>query len=64
MIAGDAPQTFWMPAFFQPRNFLAAIKLDFARRHALAAEDVTIDFEIVNDRYYSQYGVINPLYLL
>lgn len=45
--------TYWISAFFQPRQFIEAIKLDYARKYEVAIEEVTIDATIaVNDTGY------------
>lgn len=43
---------FWLSAFFHPRQFIEGIKLDYAREHQVALEEITIDTTIVNSSGY------------
>lgn len=43
------PKKYWLSSFFYPRRFLASVKLDFARKHGIELEEITLDFAVVND---------------
>lgn len=48
-ISNELPKTFWLSAFFHPRRFIEAIKLDFARENEIQLEEITIDVDVVHD---------------
>lgn len=45
----EAPKTYWLSAFFRPRGFLAAIKLNYARMHDETLDKLTFDFHVPRD---------------
>lgn len=48
-LSAEMPTAYWLSAFFHPRQFLEAIKLNFARKYEVALEEITIDTEIADD---------------
>lgn len=42
------PQSYWISAFFYPRNFLACIKLSLANEYEVPIEKLTFDFVVVD----------------
>lgn len=48
--ASQAPSTYWLGAFFQPRAFLAAVKLEYARAQHMDVGHITFDFEVMKEQ--------------
>lgn len=46
------PSTYWLSGFFHPRQFIEAIKLNYARNYEMALEEITIDMKIADDTRY------------
>lgn len=48
-LSGEAQHSHWFSAFFFPRSFLAALKLNSARRHGISLEKLTFDYRVLNE---------------
>lgn len=48
----EMPTTYWLSAFFHPRQFIEAIKLNYARKYELAIEEIEIDATVVDGTGY------------
>lgn len=44
----EMPTTYWLSAFFNPRQFIEAIKLNYARNYEVAIEDIKMDTTAVD----------------
>lgn len=44
--------TYWLSAFFHPRQFIEAIKLNYARKYEVAIEEIEIDTTVVDGTGY------------
>lgn len=48
----EMPTTYWLSAFFHPRQFIEAIKLNYARKYEVAIEEIEIDATVVDGTGY------------
>lgn len=48
----EMPTSYWLSAFFHPRQFIEAIKLNYARKYAVTIEDIKIDTTVVDGKGY------------
>lgn len=47
----EDPRSYWISAFFQPRGFLAAVKLNYARENSIPLDKIVFDATVIDNQY-------------